>query len=366
MQAMEVGERLGRLRAALSESGGAASLLVASLYNIRYLTGFTGSAGMLFVFPEEAVLLTDGRYGIQAEEQLSAAGVQARIAIVATAGHAAAAGELVGTSGITSLTIEAAHVSWARARAFADQWFAGVDLVPSVGVVERLRRIKDPGEIGRLAEAAHIADQALSSVRDQLAKGPSEVDFGRALDFEMSRLGATGPSFQTIVASGANSAKPHHRPGERVVGAGEPVVLDFGALFDGYCSDMTRTVWVGDLDHPDLRRAVSVVTEAQSAGVAAVRAGVACVEVDRACRSVISAAGWGDYFVHGTGHGVGLEIHEAPALSATSTDTLEAGHVVTVEPGVYLPGVGGVRIEDTVVVTGTGCRPLTSTPKDTV
>jgi Xaa-Pro aminopeptidase len=142
------------------------------------------------------------------------------------------------------------------------------------------------------------------------------------------------------------------------------VVLDFGALVDGYCSDMTRTVWVDHLDDAEVRRAVGVVLEAQAAGVAAVRAGVEARAVDRACREVIAAAGWEDRFVHGTGHGVGLDIHEAPSVAATSADTLEAGHVVTIEPGVYLPGVGGVRIEDTVVVTDGGCRPLTHTAKD--
>ena len=179
-------------------------------------------------------------------------------------------------------------------------------------------------------------------------------------------LGAAGPSFETIVASGPNAAKPHHRPGSRTVRRDEPVVLDFGALVDGYCSDMTRTVWVDRVEHPDLRRAYDVVLESQAAGVAAVRAGVEAVDVDRACREVIAAAGWADRFVHGTGHGVGLDIHEAPSVSATSTDTLVAGHVVTVEPGVYLPGLGGVRIEDTVVVTEDGCRPLTFTPKDRI
>ena len=180
----------------------------------------------------------------------------------------------------------------------------------------------------------------------------------------MRLLGASGPSFETIVASGANAAMPHHRPGPRNIRPGEPVVLDFGARFDGYCSDMTRTVWVDRVDDPELRRAVDVVWASQAAGVAAVGPGVRCADVDAACREVIAEAGWADFFVHGTGHGVGLDIHEAPSVAATSTDTLEAGHVVTVEPGVYLPGLGGVRIEDTVVVTEDGCRPLNSTPKD--
>jgi Xaa-Pro aminopeptidase len=260
--------------------------------------------------------------------------------------------------------LEAAHVSWARQRSFSTDWFPDVELLPTLNLVEELRRVKDPGELARLAAAATIADEALDRVRPQLASGLTEESFGRTLDFEMRRLGASGPSFETIVASGPNAAMPHHRPGSRPIRADEPVVLDFGARFDGYCSDMTRTVWVDEVADPDLRRAVDVVLASQAAGVAAVAAGVACSDVDQACRQVIADAGWGPYFVHGTGHGVGLDIHEAPSVAATSTDTLGVGYVVTVEPGVYLPGLGGVRIEDTVVVTADGCRPLTSTPKD--
>jgi Xaa-Pro aminopeptidase len=227
-----------------------------------------------------------------------------------------------------------------------------------------LRRAKDPGELARIARAAALADAALASVQGGLADGPTEVEFGLALDTEMRRLGAAGPAFETIVASGPNSAKPHHRPSARPVGRGEPVVLDFGAVFDGYCSDVTRTLWVGELAHAELRRAVGVVAASQAAGVAAVAPGVEGVAVDRTCRDVIAAAGWGDRFLHGTGHGVGLDIHEAPGVGPSSTDTLAVGHVVTVEPGVYLPGIGGVRIEDTVVVTETGCTPLTNAPKE--
>jgi Xaa-Pro aminopeptidase len=230
--------------------------------------------------------------------------------------------------------------------------------------VERLREIKDPGEIARIEEACRIADAALSLIRPRLTERLTEAELGRSLDFAMRELGAAGPSFETIVAAGPNAAKPHHRPGAHAISEGFPIVLDFGALVDGYCSDMTRTVWVGGIQSDELRRAVEVVMASQAAGVAALKPGVKCREVDQACRDVIADAGWADAFVHGTGHGVGLDIHEAPSVAATSRDTLEAGHVVTVEPGIYLPGLGGVRIEDTLVVTQDGCRPLTSTPKD--
>ncbi len=362
---MDVPARLVRLRGAITGAENPAEgLLVTSLTNIRYLTGFTGSAGLLFVLPTEVALVTDGRYATQAEEQLAAAGVDVGVVVAQAPDQVVRAQELVAAAGIRTLALEAAHVSWAQHRSMAGGWFPELALVPTVGLVEGLRRLKDPGELDRMAEAARIADAALDHLRSQLGTSLTEEAFGRRLDFEMRTMGASAPSFETIVASGPNAAMPHHRPGGRVIEAGEPVVLDFGARYDGYCSDMTRTVWVDRVTDSQLRRAVDVVFASQAAGVAAVGPGVRCSDVDRACREVIAAAGWADLFVHGTGHGVGLDIHEAPWVSATSVDTLEAGHVVTVEPGVYLPGLGGVRIEDTVVVTDDGCRPLTFTPKD--
>jgi Xaa-Pro aminopeptidase len=219
--------------------------------------------------------------------------------------------------------------------------------------------------VARIEAAAHIADEALSRIRPRLAEGPTEEEFGLELDTEIRRLGASGTSFETIVAAGPNGAMPHHRPGSRPIAEGDLVVLDFGALVDGYCSDMTRTVMVGDPSSTQ-QRMLDVVTESQAAGVAAVRPGVGGRDVDAACRAVIEAAGWGEAFVHGTGHGVGLEIHEEPRVAASARDTLEPGSVVTVEPGVYLPGVGGVRIEDTVVVTPDGSDPLTAFPKELI
>jgi len=201
-------------------------------------------------------------------------------------------------------------------------------------------------------------------VRHRLTGAPTEEEFALELDFEMRRGGASGPSFETIVASGPNGAKPHHRPGRRRIGPGELVVVDFGAIVDGYCSDMTRTLCVGRPTSAIARRMVEVVTEAQQAGVDTVRAGVEGKAVDGACRDVIAAAGWADAFLHGTGHGVGLDIHEDPRVSSVSTDILAAGQVVTVEPGVYLVDHGGVRIEDTMVVTEDGCRILTNAPKE--
>jgi Xaa-Pro aminopeptidase len=197
-----------------------------------------------------------------------------------------------------------------------------------------------------------------------LGEGRREDEVALALDSAMRRLGAEDRAFETIVASGPNAAKPHARPTTRAVAHGDPVVIDFGAIFDGYRSDMTRTFCVGAPPSGTLARVFAVVGAAQAAGVAVVRAGVGTGEVDRACRDLIAEAGWAEAFEHGTGHGVGLDIHEAPAVGPGSTAILAPGVVVTVEPGVYLPGVGGVRIEDTVVVTEDGSRTLTEFPKD--
>lgn len=362
LPAMDVAARLPRLRAAL-DGAGCDALVVSSITNVRYLTGFTGSAATLYVLPGQAVLVTDGRYETQSAEEIAASGAEVHIEVGAAPRQQEVATALVTAEGVARLGLEAAHVSWARQRTLAADWFPDVTLVATAGLVEALRLVKDPGEVARVEAAARIADQALASVLPMLAEGPTETAFGSALDFEIRRLGADGNSFETIVAAGPNGAKPHHRPGPRPVGRHELVVLDFGAMVDGYCSDMTRTVCVG-APGGDLVRVVEVVRASQAAGVAAVRAGVDCRDVDRACREVIAEAGWGDRFVHGTGHGVGLDIHEAPSVAATSSDTLAVGHVVTVEPGVYLAGLGGARIEDTLVVTEDGCWPVTTTSKD--
>jgi Xaa-Pro aminopeptidase/Xaa-Pro dipeptidase len=215
-----------------------------------------------------------------------------------------------------------------------------------------------------MARAASIADAALAEVLPLLGERRREDEVALALDTAMRRLGAEDRAFETIVASGPNAAKPHARPTQRRIAAGDPVVVDFGAIFSGYRSDMTRTFCVGGEPSGTLARVFEVVGEAQAAGVAVVRAGVSAADVDRACRDLIADAGWKDAFEHGTGHGVGLDIHEAPAVGPGSTAILAAGVVVTVEPGVYLAGIGGVRVEDTVVVTEDGCHTLTRFPKD--
>ncbi|HTJ74617.1 MAG TPA: aminopeptidase P family protein [Acidimicrobiales bacterium] len=359
---MDVAGRVPRLRDRFHEAG-CDALLVTHLVNIRYLTAFTGSAALLLVRPDDLLFVTDGRYRDQSALELAGAGIEARIEVGLTGGRQK---ELVqeAAAGIARLGLEAAAVTWAQQRKFDGEWFPDAELVPTEGLVEELRKVKDAGEVERMAEAAAVADAALAAVRHRLAEGPTEEQFALELDFEMRKGGASAPSFDTIVASGPNGAKPHHRPSGRRIERGELVVVDFGAIVDGYCSDMTRTFCVGEPSSATARRMVEVVAESQRAGVAAVRAGVEGKGVDEICRNVIAEAGWADAFLHSTGHGVGLEIHEDPRVSSASTDTLVAGHVVTVEPGVYLPEHGGVRIEDTVVVTDEGCTVLTNAPKE--
>jgi Xaa-Pro aminopeptidase len=359
---MDVSSRLERLRATLGDAG-CDALLVTNLTNVRYLTGFTGSAGSVLVRTDDAILFTDGRYQTQSSEQLGVAGVDATVEIGGLAEQLE--GVVRATSGIGRVGLEAGHATWAAQRTYAEA-LSSAELVPTEGLVESLRRVKDDGELARIEAACSIADEALASVRKTLLELPSEREFGLELDFAMRRLGASDVSFETIVASGPNGAKPHARPSDRRIEAGELLVLDFGALVDGYHSDMTRTVCVGEPSGSRLSEIVEVVRGAQAAGVEAVRPGVGARDVDEVCRAFIRDAGYGDRFVHGTGHGVGLDIHEFPILSQVATATLDAGFVVTVEPGVYLPEEGGVRIEDSVVVTADGCRPLTHAPKELV
>jgi Xaa-Pro aminopeptidase len=372
---LEVDGRLDRLRARLGSAGPEGrpvdALLVTTPANVRWLTGFSGSAGLLLVAGDRAWLTTDGRYRTQAAEQLASVGVETQVEVVIgdvrTQRQALVDG--AGTTGARRVGLEADRVTWAAKEDWA-RAFEAVELEPTRGVVEALRVVKDAGEVARMQRAATIADAALAELLPRLAEAAAdgsaltESEFAADLDHAMRRRGAEESAFETIVASGENSAKPHARPGPRRIRRGDAVVIDFGATFDGYRSDMTRTFFVGEPPDDELAKVWTVVSQSQQAGVDQVGPGVAASAVDLACRQLIAEAGWGERFEHGTGHGVGLDIHEAPAVGPGSTAILEAGTVVTVEPGVYLPGRGGVRIEDTLVVTDRGSRSLTMFPKE--
>jgi Xaa-Pro aminopeptidase len=355
---------LANLRDGIAKAG-VDALLVTALANVRYLTGFSGSAGALLVTGRGALLVTDGRYRAQAAEQLTAADLDGAVELCVGGLHAQreALAATARSGAVSRLGLEADHVAWSAKRQWAEA-LAPAQPVATSGVVEVLRQVKDAGELARMARAAAIADAALGDVVPMLGGRTREDEVALALDTAMRRLGAEDRAFETIVASGPNAAKPHARPTRRTIVEGDPVVVDFGAIFEGYRSDMTRTFCVGGEPRDTLARVFEVVGEAQAAGTAVVRAGITAGEVDKACRDVIAASGWKDAFEHGTGHGVGLDIHEAPAVGPGSTAILATDVVVTVEPGVYLAGIGGVRVEDTVVVTADGCDTLTRFPKD--
>jgi Xaa-Pro aminopeptidase len=334
---------------------------VTRLVNVRYLTGFTGSNGVLLV-PTDAdrpdVLCTDGRYTLQAGEQ------SPDVELLIDRASAVALARRAGRDGYGRIGIETHDVTVDLRAALAEA--AGGELVSVRRAVEQLRAVKDDAEVELLREACAIADRALADLiaANGLRAGRSERAVGRDLDARMLDHGAEAPSFETIVATGPNSAIPHHRPGDRELAGGDFVKLDFGAEYGGYHSDMTRTYVLGAV--ADWQREVyELVHTAQAAGRAALAIGAEVTTIDAAARDVIAAAGRAAEFGHGLGHGVGLEIHEAPALSPLGAGTLADRMAVTVEPGVYLPGRGGVRIEDTLVVRE-GAEPelLTLSSKD--
>lgn len=359
---MAVGQRADQARKAMVESE-VDALLVTNLTNVRWLTGFTGSAGLLVLTKHDLVLVTDGRYAVQAPTEIAAAGSSANVEITGHEQKKIITGH-VGTR--FRVGLEADHVTWSRQQVFANEWFHRHEsLSPTIGLIDRLRRNKDQGEIVRMAHAASIADAALATVLPMLHDRPTERTFAAELEVEMRRHGASETAFESIVASGPNGALPHHRPSPRVIEPNELVVIDCGATVEGYRSDMTRTVSVGEPSQQALDMYDAVIA-AQQAGVEAVGVGVEAVAVDAACRESLATAGLAQAFTHGTGHGVGLDIHESPRIGNRSVDILEANDVITVEPGVYFPNIGGVRIEDTVVVTESGAERLTKAPKTLV
>jgi Xaa-Pro aminopeptidase len=357
--------RRDALRATAARQG-LDAVLVTNLLNVRYLTGFTGSNGALLVRTDGADLFgTDGRYTTQAGTQVPDVELLVdRGTVPALAREAVRRG--VGRLGYEShdLTVDG-FASLEKVLADAADGGTVPELASVRRAVEALRAIKDDDEIESLRRACAVADQALAELAAEgaLRPGRSELDVGRELDARMLRLGAEAPSFETIVAAGANSAIPHHRPDATVLRDGDFLKLDFGATVDGYHSDMTRTVVLGHA--ADWQREVyELVAASQAAGRAALAVGADVVAVDKASRDVIAEAGHADHFSHGLGHGVGLEIHEAPGIGPLGAGTLAAGMAVTVEPGVYLPGHGGVRIEDTLIVTDDAPELLTLTSKE--
>lgn len=353
-------DHVGRLEglSAKLDDAGVDALLVTDLTNVRYLTGFSGTNGQVFVTKSDAVFFTDPRYAARAGDLVTGAEVEiypTRLADSLKPRIGAVAGNRMG--------VEAATVTLAQRDDLADR-LEGVELVPVEGAVEELRRAKEPEEIDAIRRAVGIADEAFTWALDRLVPGATEREVALDLEVRMRLAGADDVSFDPIIGSGPLSAHIHHTPSERVFDKGDLLLLDFGCRVDGYCSDMTRTVVLGPASD-EQREVYDTVLRAQLAGIEAVRAGVSPPDVDAAARSVIDAAGRGADFPHGLGHGVGLDIHETPAMRLT-TEPLVESEVITIEPGVYTPGEGGVRIEDVVVVTESGCDILTGSPKETL
>lgn len=348
--------RLSRLRALMADRG-LAALFVTGEHNRRYLSGFTGSSGYLLITADKAFLLTDFRYMTQAPAQAK------HFEVVEHQPKASATvKELLEQSAVKELGFEPHDLSYAAFKGYEAE-LAGIKLVPADSLVEELRMIKDEAELTVMREAAELADRTFEHVLTTLKPGVTELEVALEIEFYMRRHGASGVSFDTIVASGERSALPHGKASERVIGSGEFVTFDFGAYYKGYCSDITRTVVVGK--PADKHRAIyDIVLEAQLNALEHIKPGMTGKEADALARDVIDRHGYGDYFGHSTGHGLGMEVHEAPRLSKLSDTVLRPGMTVTVEPGIYLPGFGGVRIEDDVVVTEHGVQRLTQSTKN--
>jgi len=361
--AQEYRDRLKLLRRRISHSE-AAALVVTHLPNVRYLSGFTGSAGILVVQSDRAVLFTDGRYAVQASQQVKPAGVQVIIPpasiLKAAGGYLASA---LARRGNAKVAFDPAQFTVTQHKDLKRAAGTSISWLSASGWVEDLRLLKSPAEIAKMRAAARLISLVFDEVVPLIHPGVTELDLAAEVDYRMRKRGASGPSFETIVASGPRAALPHAQPTRRRLRRNELVVLDAGAILADYCSDMTRTVFVGRV--PGRVKAwYRAVLEAQAAGIAAVADGVESGAPDAAARRVLDAQGLGKYFVHSTGHGLGLEIHEAPRLAKGQKAKLQAGMVVTVEPGIYVEGIGGIRIEDDVAIHAGRTEVLTTATKE--
>jgi Xaa-Pro aminopeptidase len=338
------------------DSHGLDAILFSSLLNIRYLCGFSGSEGALLLTRDNAWFLCDSRYTAQAAVEVGDAAIRQFTVKLDTVA------ELLGELKLSMVGFEAAHTTVADFKALSDK-LAQVELVALNNDLDQIRSCKDPEEIEQLQSVASLASAALLALLPRLVAGVSEREIARELEFEMLRQGADGRAFDFIVASGERGAMPHGRASDKLIQPGELITIDFGAARNGYHSDETVTVALGQPDERG-REIYRIVKEAHDLAIDRVRPGVACRELDVVARECIRDHGYAEYFGHGLGHGVGLEIHEKPVVSPRSEAVVEEGMVFTIEPGIYIPGFGGVRIEDTVVVTRDGCRLLTRVPKE--
>ncbi|MDD2851482.1 MAG: Xaa-Pro peptidase family protein [Desulfuromonadaceae bacterium] len=332
------------------------AVLLTDLRNIRYLCGFSGSEGALLVARDSAWFLCDSRYTAQAGEEVQSAEVVECVAV-----RLDTVASLAAENGLNRIGFEAAHTTVSAYRRMTEK-LSGIELVELDSKLDEIRICKDTAEVGQLKSIAVLASQSFEAILGKIKPGVRELDVAFALEFEMRQRGADGKAFDFIVASGMRGAMPHGRASDKVIQSGDLITIDFGALKDGYHSDETVTVACGQPSSEALE-IHAIVKTAHDLAIDAVKPGISCKALDEVARSFIRGKGYGDCFGHGLGHGIGLEIHEMPTLSPRSTMVLEEGMTVTIEPGIYIPGFGGVRIEDSVVVTSDGCALLTGVGK---
>ena len=332
------------------------AFLVSSLVNVRYLSGFTGSNGLLLISGDNDFLFTDSRYIEQGREETCD-----QITVSLTSGFSAIE-ELSRLCSLTNVAFESDHLTYSEFTGMEKLLKPRVNLISSKGVVEKIRSVKDNDEVDLIRRAASLADDAVTLAIQESKPGKSEFEIAWVIEKFLRENGADGVAFDTIVATGANSAKPHHRAGSTIIKAGDPLVIDMGALLNGYRSDITRTILVEGEDEK-FRCVYEVVLEAQTTAIEAARQGVIAKDLDLVAREVIANHGFGQNFSHGLGHGVGLDVHEMPMVVPSSDHILEEGMIFTVEPGIYLPGWGGVRIEDMVLLEEAEVSLLTNAPK---
>ena len=349
--------RVEKLRELMKENN-LQGFLVTSPYNLRYLTNFTGTTGLAMITLDKAFFVTDFRYTEQAAEQATG------FTIVKNTGHIFdKVADLAERLQLDNLAFEETQVSFADYSLLEE--ILPCELVPVMGLIEELREVKDEEEVAIIEKACAIADQGFAFVLEMIKPGMTEIEVANQLDFFMRSKGASGVSFETIVASGLRSAMPHGVASHKVIEKGELITLDFGCYYEGYVSDMTRTFAIGSIQ-TKLKEIYDIVLEAQLKVLAEAKPGLTGIQLDAIARDHIASYGYGDAFGHSTGHGIGLEIHEGPNVSFRADKQFVPGNVITDEPGIYLPGIGGVRIEDDLLITAEGNRVLTHAPKELI
>ena len=332
-------------------------IIINNLKNVYYLTGFWGSNGTVFISRDRQILVTDARYIIAAKQEVTG------FEIFAERDELTTIAKIAKDMGLSRIGFEdEISVSYYHRMQGA---FEGLELVPQTQFVEALRMIKDEAEIETIRKACSISDRAFHDVLEFIKPGKTEIEIANFLDFRMRELGAAGLSFDTILASGINSSKPHAHPMHKPVELGEAITMDFGCLYEHYVSDMTRTVYLGHVSD-EQAEIYNTVLKANQALIDKAKAGLGFRDFDKIPRDIIVEAGYGEYFTHGIGHGIGLDIHEEPYFSQTSTEVIKSGMVLTDEPGIYIEGKYGVRIEDDILITETGCELLTLAPKELI